>query len=198
MHNDEEMLTEAASSMGAFGVSSGIYWLSIAKPLVLDFALLCVASFLPSKVGIRVGSLAGLLVGPSIASHLSKLDNLDTALPQGFLDAMVFAGTNGKFVFGLLGGLIGSIAFLRFYRQYYLHRFWSNVLASGTTGLAMGAMFGLLLLLLGIGNRHPPPGLMLTLMRMALMDTVISTIAGGFIGLPLAAADLISRRNRYD
>jgi len=198
MSDDSNIVSEVASSIGAFSISSGLYWVSIPKPYVFDFILLGIASVLPTKVGLRIGTLAGLLLGPPIASHLSKLDRWATSLPREFLNTLIFVGQNGKFILGIVGGIIGVVAFLHFRRNLYMHRFWSNMFASGFTGFTFGAMSGLLLIVLGIGNRHPPPGLIPNLMVMAFKNCIIGAVAGIVVGVPLAGADLISRRNRYE
>ena len=196
MRDDGDMVLKAASSIGAFGVSSGIYLLTIAKPYILDFILLGIASLLPTRVGIRIGVLTGLLLGPITASHLSTLTSFDTSLSQDVLDALIFVGHNGKFVLGILGGIIASLAFLFFHFVLKLHRYWSNVLASAATGLVFGAFWGRLLLILGKANLHPPPDLIPNLQRMANENTGLGAIAGCVIGIPLAAIDLILRRKR--
>jgi len=74
----------------------------------------------------------------------------------------------------------------------------ANSLAAGGTGFIIGVVWGILLVVMGMGNRHPPPGLMPNLIGMAITDVIICTIAGVVIGLPLAVVDLISRKNQYD
>jgi len=197
MHQKGDIVAEAASSIGAFGISSGIYWLSAPQPILLDFILLFIGSLLPSKIGVRLGTLAGLMMGPAIAT-VSRLNNWDTSLPPGFLHTLAFLGSNGKFIFGIAGGIIGAIAFITFHRGLYFPRFLANSLAAGGTGFIIGVVWGILLVVMGMGNRHPPPGLMPNLIGMAITDVIICTIAGVVIGLPLAVVDLISRKNQYD
>ena len=79
---------EIISSIGAFGGSSGLYVLFSPEKYLLDFILFGISSLLPSKSGIRVGSIAGIFMGPTFAMT-KDLKPIDTYLPAGFLDAAI-------------------------------------------------------------------------------------------------------------
>ena len=105
-------------------------------------------------------------------------------------------GHNGKFILGIFGGVIASIVFLFSHGALNLHRYWSNVLASTTTGFVFGVLSGRLLLFLGKANLHPPPDLIPNLQRMADKNAAFGAVAGCVIGVLLATIDIIPWRKR--
>jgi ABC-type phosphate/phosphonate transport system permease subunit len=184
-----KIILETVASCVIFASSSAIYSLIEINPLLIDFILLAVGSFLPSSIGTRIGSLAGVLFGPIVASHISTLEGWDTYLPLWFLKALILVGGNGKLLLGLFGAFIGAISYAYLHNQKQVARFLSNVLASAFTGLSIGAIGSLLLLILGAGNKHPAPNLMITLLGFAIHDSFWAFIIGAVIGMPTALVD---------
>jgi len=185
--------SEIVLSIGTFGGASGIYMIISPEKYFLDFVLLGIASLLPSKSGLRIGSIAGIFMGPAFAS-IKNLNSFDTYLPKTFLEMVSFFGANGKLFFGLFGAILGAIVFRFLYKELYFASFFSNVLASTSTGFSICVIWGFILLTFGIANKHPPPNLMQNLFLMGLQDIFICSIFALGIGTVLSAIELILRR----
>lgn len=190
----ENILVEIGSGATTFGCAFGIYsWFSV-KIIIIDVILLVISSFLPSRVGTRVGCIAGIFFGPIVVNRLTSLPRWENKWPDWLLDMWIFVGSNGKFILGVIGAVVGSIAFIYFYENYLIHRYWCGVLAASIAGLSMGIISSIMLITLAMGNDNPSPEFAGNMALICIQNIGWAGIGAGILGLPFSLIDFVTNK----
>ena len=155
MEDHKAALLEATSSTAIFCYSMLVYCSNIVSINWVDVVLLAVGSFLPTRIGIKVGSVLGLLIGPHL--KFPEPYRWETAYSPAILNTIEWIGNNGKIILGLAGGIVGAIIFAYIDPATKFQRLVANLVSAAALGLLIGLLMGFYLFFVLLGNAHPPP-----------------------------------------